>query len=355
MDAQLQADYDVVVVGGGAAGLSGALALSRARRWVLVVDAGQPRNAPAHGVHNYLGREGTAPADLVALGRAEVEDYGGQVVDGRVISARALPGEPVRFRVELDDGRAVTARRLLVATGAVDALPDVPGVADLWGTDVLHCPYCHGWEVRDQSVGVLGSGPMSVHQALMWRQWSEDVTLFLSTAPEPTDEQWEQLAARGVAVVDGEVTGLEVTGGRLSGVRLAGGRVVPRRALVVATRVGARVPAGLGLETEDVAVGGHVMGTRVAAAPDGTTSVPGVRVVGNAGNPMAQVIASAAEGLTAAAALNGELIAEDTALAVARARSRGASLADVFSAASEAEVCARVLGGRRHGLLGAQR
>ena len=344
---QVQEAYDVVVVGGGAAGLSGAVALSRARRSVLVVDAGEPRNAPADGVHDYLGREGTPPAELLATGRREVAGYGGQVVDGRVASARALPGEGAGFRVALDDGRAVTARRLLVATGVVDELPDVPGVAALWGTDVLHCPYCHGWEVRGQSVGVLGTGPFAVHQALMWRAWSEDVTLFLHTAPEPTDEQWEQLAARGVAVVDGAVTGLETSGGRLTGVRLAGGRVVPRRALVVAARAVARAPEGLGLVTEEVSVGGHSMGRRIVAEPDGTTSVPGVRVVGNAGDLRAQVITSAAAGLSAAVALNAELITEDTDRAVARARRR--TVAEVFSGAGEAEVSARVLG-VRHGL-----
>jgi len=344
---QVQEAYDVVVVGGGAAGLSGAVALSRARRSVLVVDAGEPRNAPADGVHNYLGREGTPPAELLSAGRRDVVGYGGQVVDGRVASATPSPGAGAGFRVVLDDGRAITARRLLVATGVVDELPDVPGVAELWGTDVLHCPYCHGWEVREQGVGVLGSGPLSVHQALMWRAWCEDVTLFLGTAPEPTEEQWEQLAARGVAVVDGEVTGLETTGGRLSGVRLASGRVVPRQALVVATRAVARAPGGLGLETEDVAVGGHSMGRRVVAGPDGATSVPGVRVVGNAGDLRAQVVSAAAAGLAAAVATNAELIAEDTGRAVASARSR--TVAGVFSGASEAEVSARVLG-VRHGL-----
>src|SRR4051812_2274907 len=145
--------YDVVVIGGGAAGLSGALALARARRRVLVIDAGEPRNAPAGHVHNYLGREGTPPAELLAAGRAEVGGYGGQVSGGRVTGAERT--DDAGFRVGLDDGRTVRARRLLVATGLVDQLPDVPGLGDLWGSDVLHCPYCHGWEVRDRAIGVL--------------------------------------------------------------------------------------------------------------------------------------------------------------------------------------------------------
>src|SRR5919107_1547066 len=174
--------YDVVVVGGGAAGLSGALALSRARRKVLVVDAGQPRNAPAGHVHNYLGREGTPPGELLAIGREEVAGYGGEVVTGEVVGAERV-GDV--FRVDLADGSHVQARRLLVTTGLTDELPDIPGVRELWGSDVLHCPYCHGWEVRDQPVGVIASGPMAVHQALLFRQLTADLTLFLHNGPRP--------------------------------------------------------------------------------------------------------------------------------------------------------------------------
>ena len=150
----------------------------------------------------------------------------------------------------LADGRRVRARRLLVTTGLVDELPDVPGLRERWGRDVLHCPYCHGWEVRDQAIGVLASGPMSVHQALLFRQLSADVAYFRTRHARSTDEQAEQLAARGIAVVDGEVAGLEIVDDRLTGVRLRDGRVVPRAALVVAPRMVARAGflADLGLE-----------------------------------------------------------------------------------------------------------
>ena len=140
-------EYDVVVVGGGAAGLSGALTLARAGRSVLVVDDGTPRNAPAGHVHNYLGREGTPPAELYAIGRGEVAGYGGEVVDGRVTAARR---EHDGFAVTVDGDREVRARRLLVTTGLVDELPDLPGLAEQWGRGVLHCPFCHGAEVRGQ-------------------------------------------------------------------------------------------------------------------------------------------------------------------------------------------------------------
>ena len=197
----MEDSYDVVVVGGGAAGLGGALTLSRARRSVLVIDAGAPRNAPAGHIHNYLGREGTPPGELLAIGREEVAGYGGEIVTGTVTSADKV-GDG-QFRVTLADGATVRARRLLVTTGLVDVLPDVPGVAERWGRDVLHCPYCHGWEVRDQPVGVLAGSPLAVHQALMWRQWTENVTLFLNDANAPTGEEYEHLAARGIAVIDG--------------------------------------------------------------------------------------------------------------------------------------------------------
>jgi len=340
--------YDVVVVGGGAAGLSGAVALARARRSVLVVDGGQPRNAPAAHVHNYLSRDGAAPSELLAIGRAEVTGYGGRIISASVASAARLDDQDDRggFRVTLTDGADVYARRLLVATGLVDELPDVPGVAERWGRDVLHCPYCHGWEVRDQAIGVLASGPMAMHQAQLFQQWSADVTLFLHTEPEPTAEECEQLAARGIDVVRGEVASLEVTDDHLSGVRLASGQVVPRQAVVVGPRFYARadVGASLGLATAELRVAGQVIGTYVAADPTGATAVPGVWVAGNVTDLMAQVIGAAAAGLMVGAAVNANLIAEDIERAVAARRNPSPNVADP---------AARDAGARRSALSGA--
>jgi thioredoxin reductase (NADPH) len=294
--------------------------LARSRRSVLVVDAGQPRNAPADGVHNYLGREGTPPGELLALGRAEVTGYGGEVVAGVVTAARRE--DDAGFRVTLADGRELSARRLLVATGLVDELPDLPGVAQRWGRDVLHCPYCHGWEVRDQAIGILATGPMSVHQALLFRQLSDDVTFFRHTAPELPAEEAEQLAALGIRTVDGEVAGLEVTDDRLTGVRLASGEVVPRAAVVVAPRftANADVLATLGLAPTDQEVRGHVVGSAVTADPTGATAVPGVWVAGNVSDMSAQVVVSAAAGMRAGAMINADLVLEDARLAVAASR-----------------------------------
>ncbi|MBA8952534.1 NAD(P)/FAD-dependent oxidoreductase [Actinomadura namibiensis] len=337
---------DAVVIGGGAAGLSAAVALSRFRRHVVAVDAGQPRNAPAEGVHNYLSRDGMPPAELLAAGRRELAGYGGQVVEGTVVAARRADEG---FAVELADGRALRARRLLVATGVVDGLPDVPGMRERWGRDVLHCPYCHGWEARDRAIVVYGTNPMAAHAAQMWRQLSDDVTLVLEPGTRLRPEQAEELAARGVEVTDGPITELLTEGDRLTGARLADGRVLPCTALAVGTRLEARADflSGLGLEPVEHRMGDAVMGTRVEADATGATPVPGVFVAGNAADPFGQVIGSAAAGLTAAGALNASLIAEEVERAVAEHRARSE---EPFSARIEAEVSERVVGARRHGL-----
>ncbi|MCO6011348.1 NAD(P)/FAD-dependent oxidoreductase [Actinoallomurus purpureus] len=304
-------NYDVVVVGGGPAGLSGALALARARRSVLVVDAGEPRNAPAGHVHNYLAREGTPPADLVAAGRAEVTGYGGEVIAGRV-EAVARRGDG--FLVTLDGGRGVRARRLLLTTGLVDELPDVPGLAGRWGRDVLHCPYCHGWEARDRRIGVLATGTVAPEQANLWRQWSPDLTLLMHDAPALSAEDAERLAARRIAVVNGPVVGLEVDADTLIGVRLASGEVVPLDVVVVMSRLTPRTDLlePLGLKAVEVEMGGDVIGGQVPADPTGATTVPGVWVAGNVADVRAHVITAAAAGLNAGAAINADLVAEET-------------------------------------------
>ncbi|MFE2166530.1 NAD(P)/FAD-dependent oxidoreductase [Streptomyces sp. NPDC059447] len=316
--------YDVVVVGGGAAGLAGALTLVRARRSVLVIDSGSPRNAPAAHMHGYLGHDGRSPAELLERGRAEVTGYGGLIRRGTAIAADPLPGGG--FLVRCGDGSTVRARRLLVTTGLVDELPAVPGLAERWGRDVLHCPYCHGWEVRDEPVAVLATGPVSVHQAQMWRQWSDRTTLLAHTW-ELTDEDRELLAALGVAVVEGEVTGLAVgADDRLTGVTLAGGGTVECRALVVAPRFTARsgVLTGLGLPTTALERDGRVIGTCMESdAATGATALSGVWAAGNVTAPMAQVAGAAAQGVQAAVAINADLIEEQGRRAVEAYRAAG--------------------------------
>src|SRR5690348_15094832 len=305
--------YDVVVVGGGAAGLSGAVALARSRRSVLVVDAGDPRNAPAGHVHNFLSRDGTPPSELFAAGRAEVTGYGGRVETGRV-TALGRDGERFGVQIGAEGGpRTVSARRLLVATGLRDELPDVPGLAARWGIDVLHCPYCHGWEVRDQSIGIVATGPGAVHQALLFRQLSSRVTVLAHTGPELTAEQRDQFTALGIAIVEDTVTAVEADDSGLTGVRLDNGARLSLDALVVAPYMAARAEllAPLGLTPTEVHLGGQVIGTQIEADPSGATSAPGVWVAGNLANIQAQVITSAAAGLTAGAAINADLAVQD--------------------------------------------
>jgi thioredoxin reductase len=292
--------------------LSAALVLARARREVIVIDAGAPRNAPAAGVHGFLTRDGISPAELVEIGRREVERYGGFIIRGEASEAhRGADG----FGVTLEDGELVKARRLLVTTGLVDELPEVAGLRERWGRDVLHCPYCHGWEFRDQPIGILGSSPRAVHQALLFRQWTSDLVLFSHTAPTLSDEQLEQLAARDIRVVPGRVESLEVVDDRLSGVRLSDGTVVARRALAVATRMVARsrVLTSLGLRPTEHPLG---IGEFIAADASGLTEVAGVWVAGNVTDLLGQVVTAAAGGAVAAGAINMDLVAEDTQRAV---------------------------------------
>ncbi|MFG2973759.1 NAD(P)/FAD-dependent oxidoreductase [Streptomyces sp. NPDC048331] len=308
MDNASDNSFDVVVVGGGAAGLAGALTLVRARRSVLVIDSGSPRNAPAAHMHGYLGQDGESPAALLAKGRAEVAGYGGEIRPGTAVAADRLPDGG--FLVRRGDGTSVRARRLLVATGLVDELPAVPGLGARWGRDVLHCPYCHGWEVRDRPVAVLADGPLAVHQAQLWRQWSERITLLAHTW-RLTAEDRELSAALGIRVVEGEVTGLGVQDDRLTGVTLAGGAVVECEALVVAPRFTARsgVLSSLGLPTVVVERDGLPVGTCVESDPDtGATALHGVWVAGNVTAPLEKVPGAAAQGVRAAVAINTELV-----------------------------------------------
>lgn len=333
--------YDVVIIGGGPAGLGAAVNLCRARRDVLVIDAGTPRNARAGQVHGYLGREGIEPQELLAIGRAEVEQYGGAVRNGTVVDVERINGSTLR--VTLADGSTVAARRVLVATGVVDELPAIPGLADRWGRDVLHCAYCHAWEVRDKAVGLIGSGAASLHQAQLWRQWTDRVTLFTNESVDLTPTNRAELAARGIAVVPGRVTGIEVTDDKLSGIRV-GETVTGVQAAVVFPVSVAKVDllAGLGLRAEEKLMDDQVIGATVTAENEtGMTTVPGVWVAGNLRGHRAQVIDAAAQGGQTGAMINIDLVHEDVRNAVA---------VYPFTPELERQVTERVLGARRHGL-----
>ncbi|MEU5677545.1 NAD(P)/FAD-dependent oxidoreductase [Streptomyces rochei] len=304
--------YDVVVVGGGAAGLSAALVLGRSRLRTLVVDAGEPRNAPSDHMQGFLTRDGMAPTEFLALGREEIARYGVELVRDRAVDV----AREEDFTVSLAGGRSVRARRLVVTTGLKDELPEVPGVAERFGRDVLHCPFCHGWEVRDERFGVLAASPMSVHQALMVSGWSDDVVLFLHRVAEEelSDEDLRRLAAAGVKVVPGEVAGLRVEEDRLTGVRLADGTVHDRSVVFVAPKA---VPQTglmerLGAELQETPFGAYPV-----VDATGRTSVPGLWTAGNALGFAEQVIHAASGGYRAASAIVGDLIMSDLDAAIA--------------------------------------
>lgn len=306
-------EFDVVVIGGGAAGLSAALVLTRARRRVAVVDAGQPRNAPAAHMQGFLGSDGLPPNELLAAGRTEVAGYGGHLISGIVsgITPHAPSGPACQrsFAVTLEGAPDLRTRRVLVTTGLRDELPDLPGIRERWGRDLLHCPYCHGHEVRDQPLGVLGGTPEALTHAHLIRQWSHDV-VFFANGTAVTANQREQLAARAIGIVDAPVARIVVEADRLTGVELVTGQVVPRTAVFVRPRF---VPhdtllTALGCATHD--------NGWVAVDAGGRTSVPGVWAAGNAVNPRAQVITAAGEGSAAAIAINNDLVDEDLPIAV---------------------------------------
>ncbi|MGB3830062.1 MAG: NAD(P)/FAD-dependent oxidoreductase [Ornithinimicrobium sp.] len=300
--------YDVVVIGGGAAGLSAALVLSRARRKVLVVDGGEPRNAPATHMHRYLSRDGTPPAVLLATGRREVRSYGGEVIDSIVTDL--TPDRGSGFGVLLVDMQRISARRLLVTTGLRDDLPDVAGLRARWARDVLHCPYCHGHEVRDRQLGVLGGTPGALRYAQIVRQWTHDLIYFTPPGVLTAAER-AQLRARAIGVVEGSIDALVIDNAdHLRGVQMCSGCVIPREALFVPPRF---VPNNLLLLDLgcDVDAAGWV-----TVDVTGLTSVPGVWAAGNVVDPRAQVITAAGAGSAAAIALNADLVDDDVRNAV---------------------------------------
>ena len=252
-------------------------------------------------MHGYLSRDGMPPADLLAAGRAEVLAYGGTVTAGAV---NDLVRVPAGFEVVMDHGVRVAARRLLVATGLRDELPEIAGLRARWARDVLHCPYCHGWEVQDQQLGVVWNGPDTSRFAQIVRQWTKDIILF-APADVLTAGQHGQLAARGIEVVEGVVAEVSVKDDVLRGVELADGRTIPRDALFVPPHL---VPNDdllllLGCDRDEQGW--------VVTGPFGATSQPGVWVAGNVANPRAQVITAAGEGSAAAIAINADLVDED--------------------------------------------
>ncbi|NYE20028.1 NAD(P)/FAD-dependent oxidoreductase [Microbacterium immunditiarum] len=322
--------WDAIVIGAGAAGLSAAQMLGRSRRRTLVVDAGAPRNRFAEHMHGVLGQDGTPPTELLARGRAELDVYGVVVRGASVVS---VVEDSTRVSVWLDDGSEHAGRALVVATGVRDELPDLPGLAERWGRSVLHCPFCHGWEVRDQRLGVLLLSPLQLHQAQLVRQLSDDVTVFAGAlgALDPAVEQrWR---ARGMVVESEPVVELLGDAPDLTGVRLRDGRTVGVDAIftVAAPRPLDVFLVSLGLDRAETPHGSFL-----AVDAAGRTSSRRIWAAGNVVNPMANVPQSMGAGAMAGAAAHGALVEEDFALAVAGSISGWASTAEGWSVARDA-------------------
>lgn len=296
--------YDVLIVGAGPAGLSAALILGRSRRRVLVLDSGKPRNAPSPESHGFFTRDGATPAELLRLGREQLRPYDVEVRDAEVTDAVR---EESGFTVVLADGSRESARTLLLATGMVDPLPEIEGLRELWGTGVLHCPYCHGWEVRDRPLGVYGNGKAAAEFVALLRVWSRDLVLCTDGPADLEEEDRERLARHGVPVREERIVRLVEKEGRLERIVFADGgdlscgalflRVPPRQHSRLGERLGSPLRAD-GLMDVDQA---------------GRTSIPGLYAAGDISLKMNQVGLAAADGAVAGVAINHDLALQEFA------------------------------------------
>jgi len=295
--------FEVIVIGGGSAGLAASIALGRSRRSVLVIDEGQPRNAPAQHAHNVLGQEGISPLELLERGRTEAQEYGVRIINSAVDSLTGSLNDGFAVRVA---DQEFSAERIVLATGLKDELPQIPGLEQAWGTSAIHCAYCHGWEVRDQEIIVIGCGPMSAHQAMMFQQLSSKITFVDHDPSELNEEGTNLLAKLGIPVVRQSIAQLAFDQtGQLESVKLENNEELTAQSVIVASRMNANADLYLAL---DGALTEHPLGTFIKVNETGATDVPGVYAVGNASNLGAMVMAAAASGTLAGAAINAELL-----------------------------------------------
>lgn len=291
---------DVLIVGGGPAGLTAALVLARAGRSVLVVDAGEGRNAPAAHAHNVFTRDGTPPAELRRIGREQAEGYGARFIGAEATHAEA---DEDGVYVWLADGRKIDARRLVLASGVVDELPDLPGLRAAWGRTAVHCPYCHGYELRGRPTAVLGTGEDGFELARLLTGWTGRVALLTDGPSGLTDEQGHTLVERGIAVREEAIERLEVEGANVRAVVFASGEHLEATALYLHPPQHLRglLPDALGLDRTDDGL--------IQIDEWGRTSVPVVYACGDAVTPRQMVPVAAASGASTAAMLNHDLIA----------------------------------------------
>ena len=297
--------YDALVVGGSFAGLSAAMQLARARKKVCVVDAGAPRNRFAAASHGFFGQDGTPPLKMIADARAKVLAYPNvSFIEGSVVGAHADGTDG--FTASLDSGQQLSAGRIVLAFGVQDGFPDIAGVRERWGTSVLHCPYCHGYEFSGRQLGILLESPHAPEHAMLIAEWGP-ATLFLNGSNTVDDEVRTKLQARGVAIEPGRIAALEGPGQELSAVRLEGGRLVPLDALFLAprTRPGSPLAEHLGCAFDDGPFGPIIRTDAMKM-----TTVPGVFAAGDAAMLMHNATLASADGVMAGVSLHRSLVFE---------------------------------------------
>ncbi|MFC4235264.1 NAD(P)/FAD-dependent oxidoreductase [Thalassospira xianhensis] len=305
--------YDVIIIGAGFAGLSAAMQLARARKQICIIDAGLSRNRFAAASHGFFGLDGKSPDEISRLAIGQIRAYPTvSIVHGMAKAASRLEPDTAgtgnednnRFKVSLDDGRRFQARRLILATGVVDTLPDIPGLITRWGKTVLHCPYCHGYEVRDRELGVLATGPMSTHQAMMIPDWGP-TTFFTQGKYEPEPEIRTQMDARGIAIEQSPIVELIGAAPDLEAVKLADGRSMPIQALFAGPTVSMTNPLAemLGCAFEAGFAGPFI---KVDASQE--TSIPGVFAAGDAATARHNATLASAAGVLAGVGVHQSLI-----------------------------------------------
>jgi thioredoxin reductase len=295
--------YDAVIVGAGSAGLSAALALGRARRKVLLLNGGEPRNAPTDASHNFFTRDGTPPSELLKIGVEQLEPYGTEIQSH---NAERIKKTKDTFELMLDNSQRVITRKIILATGVVDVLPDIPGFRELWGKHIHHCPYCHGWEVRDRPLAVYAQGELGYHFAIMIRHWSQDLVVCSDGDAKFSNEQREHLKQLNLQLIETPLERLETSDGELKEIILRDGSKLQREHIFMRPPHQQRSPlaAHLGCTMSDD-------GLYVKVDAKGETSVSGIYAAGDMTGPMHAVSQAVASGTLAGAMLNHALVFED--------------------------------------------
>jgi len=301
--------YDVVIVGGSIAGLSAGLVLGRSRRTVLIVDGGRPRNAPSHAVHSYFSRDGIDPAELLTIGREQLKPYGSvEFRHGRAVSARR---DGAAFEIRLADGALVSGRRLLITTGVTDLLPPISGLREMWGRGVFHCPYCHGWEVRDEPIAVCANGEAAVPFAALVHNWSRDLVLLTNGPANLSDDDDAKLSALSIPVREEPLASLEPSPGGGLDIHFEGNQSLPLTGMFM--RVPQKPNSDLAVALGCQLVNDGMIPGLIRIDADGQTTVPGVYAAGDITTLMQQAIFAAAAGANAAARINHVLVEESVA------------------------------------------